>query len=47
VERKGEEIEDELDKLDEIIDEALGTDEEEAQRKAQEFVDHFQQEGGE
>ncbi|MFC2173641.1 ubiquitin [Acidobacteriota bacterium] len=46
VTRKGEEIEDELDKLDELIDEALGEDEEEAEKQAQEFVDQFKQEGG-
>ena len=47
VARKGDEIEEELDRLDEIIDEALGEEEDEAERKAQEFVDGFKQEGGE
>ena len=41
---KGEEIEDELDKLDKMIDEAIGEEEE---RTAQEFVDGFKQKGGE
>ncbi len=41
---KGEEIEDSLDKLDKMIDEAIGEEEE---RSAQEFVDGFKQKGGE
>ncbi|MBU1627726.1 ubiquitin-like protein Pup [bacterium] len=44
VTKKGEEIEDELDKLDKMIDEAIGEEEE---RKAQEFVEGFRQKGGE
>lgn len=44
VTKKGEEIEDELDKLDKMIDEAIGEEEE---RSAQEFVDGFKQKGGE
>jgi len=48
-EATGDGIEEELDKLDEMIDVALelGDDEEEAERRAQEFVDAFEQEGGE
>jgi hypothetical protein len=44
VTKKGEEIEDELDKLDKMIDEAIGEEEE---RTAQEFVEGFKQKGGE
>ena len=43
VTKKGEEIEDSLDKLDKMIDEAIGEEEE---RSAQEFVDGFRQKGG-
>ena len=44
VTEKGEEIEDDLDKLDKMIDQAIGEEEE---RSAQEFVDGFKQKGGE
>ena len=44
VTEKGEAIEDELEKLDKMIDEAIGEEEE---RNAQEFVDGFKQKGGE
>ena len=47
ISKKGDEIQDELDKLDEMIDEALGEDEKDAERRAQEFVDGFKQKGGE
>lgn len=43
---KGEEIEERLDALDEMIEEALGEDEENAELRAQEFVDGFKQKGG-
>ncbi|OGL44545.1 MAG: hypothetical protein A2161_05885 [Candidatus Schekmanbacteria bacterium RBG_13_48_7] len=47
ISKKGDEIQDELDKLDDMIDEALGEDEKDAERRAQEFVDGFKQKGGE
>jgi hypothetical protein len=42
----GEKIEQELDRLDKIIEDALGEDEADAEKKAQEFVDGFKQKGG-
>ena len=43
----GDRIEQELDRLDQMIEDALGEHEADAEKKAQEFVDGFKQKGGE
>lgn len=47
LEEKGEHLEQELEKLDEMIDQVLAEEEEDAELRAQRFVDGFKQEGGE
>jgi hypothetical protein len=47
MEEKGEHLEQELEKLDEMIDQVLAEEEEDAELRAQRFVDGFKQEGGE
>jgi hypothetical protein len=47
VTRDGDQIEEKLDDLDRLLDEALDENEESAERRAQEFVDEFKQKGGE
>ena len=45
--KKGDKLEEDLDKLDEIIDQVLAETEEDSELRAQRFVDGFKQEGGE
>ena len=47
LEEKGDQLEHELEKLDEIIDQVLSEKEEDSELRAQRFVDGFKQEGGE
>jgi hypothetical protein len=47
LEEKGDQLEQELEKLDEIIDQVLSEKEEDSELRAQRFVDGFKQEGGE
>ncbi|HEX9639378.1 MAG TPA: ubiquitin [Acidobacteriota bacterium] len=46
LEEAGDRIERELDRIDEMVEEALGEHEADAEKKAQEFVDGFKQKGG-